>query len=352
VPGPLERRTGGSIYNLHLAESFKQNGCVLDTVSVPDLPYLAGLAAGTVLSPWMLLKLLRLKPDMIIEDAWAHPPLILFNVVSRLRREPKLVMILHQVRWREVFTAWSARLAETIALSQARLIVTASQFIKGEVERMTGNRVPIVVARPGSDGTTEIAFQPLNDDDDRAVLRLLFAGTCTRRKGLDELIEAMALLKDLPLQLDLAGNTDRDPRFKRKLVRLIGLLGLSERVAFHGLVDSRTLARLYSSADIFVFPSHYEGYGIVLAEAMKAGLPVVAADNGPAAEILSNNENALIVPVRDSRALAAAIRKLAEDPALRKRFGARSRALAENLSTWRDTCDVVRGAVQRLVTDR
>lgn len=376
VPGPLQRRTGGSIYNLRLAENLKENGFHLKAVSVPDLSYFAGFAAGILISPWLLLKLLRLKPDLVIEDAWAHPALALFNVVLGLRSSSKLVMIVHLVRWREVsFGGSLARWVESTVLRPAGLIVAVSQFIKQEVERMTGRGIPTVVAWPGSDGAAGDGPDEAANNEERVVerrdslpsasetasagdrntpyaggnrLRLLFAGNCVRRKGLEDLIRALALVRDLPLLLDVAGSTHIEPHFSRRLVRLIDSFGLSGRVVFHGLVDSRTLARLYSSADIFVFPSHYEGYGIVLAEAMKAGLPIVASDSGPVAEILSNNDNAFIVPPRNSEALARGIKELAQDPAMRERFGRRSRELAVRLPSWRDTCGVVLEAIRRL----
>ena len=347
VPGPLKRRTGGSIYNLHIVDDFKQNGFDLDTVSVPDLPYIPGLAASVLLSPWVFLRLIRFNPDLIIEDAWAHPPLILFNILCRFLIKTKLIIVVHQVRSTEVVFGRSlARLIETATLRSARVAIAVSRFTGSEVERITGGRVPIVVARPGSDGTVPCDVCETSNDTRSRKLNLLFAGSCTRRKGLQELIEALALVRDLPLRLDLAGSTDVEPRFMRRQLRLVDSLGLAERVVFHGLVDSATLARLYSSADIFVFPSHYEGYGIVLAEAMKAGLPIIATEIGPAIEILSKNENALIVPPQDAEALASGIRRLAEDSSLRERFGRRSRELAEKLPGWSDTCNIVREAVQ------
>jgi glycosyltransferase involved in cell wall biosynthesis len=225
---------------------------------------------------------------------------------------------------------------------------------------LTGSGIPILVARPGSDGAIGDAPGELSSNgggsfvgsrianDAPDPLRLLFAGSCVQQKGVEELIEALAMVRDLPILLDLAGRRDIEPSFNRRLLRLIDALDLTDRVTFHGLVDSQALARLYALADIFVFPSRYEGYGIVLAEAMSAGLPIVAADSGPVAEILANNENALIVPVQDSKALAGAIRKLAEDSAMRERFGLRSRDLAEHLPSWRHTCELVREAIRGL----
>lgn len=358
VPGPLDRLTGGSIYNLHLARHLESHELQVEVVSLPDLPYVLGLALGILVTPWLLLKTYLLKPDVVIEDAWAHPALILFNLLTTKSR---LVLIVHAIRWPDAIAAKPiASWLEGTALRSARMIIAVSRFVKKEIERLTGGGVLIVVAKPGSDGAIEDAFgEPSSNGENSLVgsrtandgadpLRLLFAGSCIRQKGVEDLIEALALVRDLPLLLDLAGPRDIEPGFNRRLMRLIKARHLTDRVTFHGLVDSQTLARLYASADIFIFPSHYEGYGMVLGEAMKAGLPIVAADNGPVSEILADNENALIVPARDSKALAGAIRKLAEDSAMRERFARRSRDLAEHLPSWRYTCELVREAIRGL----
>ena len=350
VPGPLNRRTGGSIYNLHLARHFEGHEFQVKVVSVPDLPYSLSTAIGLLVSPWLLIRTILFKPDVIIEDLWAHPALILFN---RLTARSRLVLIAHMIRCRDpISSSLISSKLEAAALSSAQLIIAVSRFVKQEIEGLTGRALPIVVARPGSGN--EVAELPKNGESSRNgrratdatnPLRLLFAGSCIEQKGVQDLIEALALLRDLPLVLDLAGRRDIEPRFNRRLIRLVDQLGLSDTVAFRGQLDSHELARLYDSADIFVFPSRYEGYGMVLAEAMRAGLPIVAANNGPIAEIVANNENALIVPSRNSKALAEAIRKLAEDSAMRERFAARSRDLAKHLPSWRDTCELVREAI-------
>jgi glycosyltransferase involved in cell wall biosynthesis len=353
----LERRTGGSIYNLHLARHLEAHEFQVEAVSIPDLPYVLGLALSILVTPWLLLKTFLLRPDVVIEDAWAHPALILFNLLTT---KSKLVLIVHTIRWPNAISANAlVSKLEGRALRSAGLIIAVSRFVKQEIERLTGGGILIVVARPGSDGAIGALGEPSSNgessiagsrtaNDGAHPLRLLFAGSCVRQKGVEELIEALALVRDLPLLLDLAGPRDIEPRFNRWLVSLINAHHLVDRVTFHGLVDSQALAQLYASADIFVFPSRYEGYGIVLGEAMKAGLPIIAADNGPVAEILANNENALIVPARDSEALAGAIRKLAESAAMRERFGRRSRDLAEHLPSWRDTCELVREAIRGL----
>jgi glycosyltransferase involved in cell wall biosynthesis len=228
---------------------------------------------------------------------------------------------------------------ERIALRSARLIVTVSDFISSEVERLVGSNERIVVARPGSAPLPDTECVRGHSGDEP--LRLLFVGNCTRLKGLDHLIEALSLLRDVHLRVDIVGDVNLEPRYYKRLARHATALGVSERITFHGAISHEGLGRFYSRADVFIFPSLYEGFGIVLAEAMQAGLPIVATRIGPVNEIVREGENALLVPPADSMALAGAIRKLATDRLLRDNFSRRSRELAGLLPTWKQTCDSV-----------
>lgn len=89
------------------------------------------------------------------------------------------------------------------------------------------------------------------------------------------------------------------------------------------------VAALYAQADIAVLPSHREGLPKSLLEAMACGLPIVATDTSGCREVVAEGVNGLLVPVRDPRALADAILRLARDPALRARMGAAGRARVE-----------------------
>ena len=341
IPGDMQRQTGGSLYNRKLAEALTERGFRLEVVTLPDLPYLAGLAAGLVIAPLILIRLASRKYDVVIEDGWAHPTTFTFNLVCWLTGRVRLVMIVHQVRCRAAKppVRFIVRMFERIALRSARLIVTVSAFISGEVERLVGSNERIALARPGSapfpDGEC-VRKEPRDEP-----LRLLFVGNCTRLKGLDHLIEALSLLWDVHLRLDVVGDVTLEPRYHKSLARRAKSLGVTERVTFHGAISHELLGRFYLRADIFTFPSLYEGFGIVVAEAMQAGLPIVATRTGPVNEIVREGENALLVPTADSVALAGAIRRLADDPTLRDSFSRRSRELAGSLPTWKQTCDSI-----------
>lgn len=341
IPGDIQRQTGGSFYNRKLAKSLTERGFRLETVTVPDLPYFAGLVAGLAIAPFLLLKLARRKYHVVIEDGWAHPTTLLFNLACWLTGKVQLVIIVHQVRCSAVkpLAGFTVRMVERVSLRSAQLIVTVSRFISGEVERLVGSNERIALAPPGSAPLSDLTRE--QGESGVIPLRLLFVGNCARLKGLDHLLDAVALLRDIPLSLDLVGDVNVEPRFYRKLVKQASALGVSERVIFHGPVAHQDLGNFYSQADIFTFPSLYEGYGIVLAEAMHAGLAIVATRTGAANEIVHEGANALIVPPADSAALAGAIRRLATDTALRENFGRRSRELAGSLPTWAQTCDSI-----------
>ncbi|MEP6978871.1 MAG: glycosyltransferase family 4 protein [Thermoleophilia bacterium] len=153
------------------------------------------------------------------------------------------------------------------------------------------------------------------DRSGRESCTFLYAGRLDREKGLDTLLRAFA---SVPGELVLAGSGSEEQRLR-------ALAG--DRVSFSGAVGREEIVRLLAEADVFVLPSRSEPWGMVLNEAAAAGLPLVATDGVGAAYDLIDG-NGVRVPVDDDRALAAALRRFAEDHGLRTGMGARSRDLA------------------------
>ncbi len=102
------------------------------------------------------------------------------------------------------------------------------------------------------------------------------------------------------------------------------------RVTVYPRVDYARLVDIYRSADIFVFPSNYEGFGVAVLEAMAARLPIVATATGVAGDALTDRVSALIVARRDAAALSRAIDELMASEALRSRIAAGAREAAES----------------------
>jgi glycosyltransferase involved in cell wall biosynthesis len=162
-------------------------------------------------------------------------------------------------------------------------------------------------------------------------------------KGADVFLRALAELKDVPWCASVVGDGPERPR----LERLALALGLSDRVAFHGLVNDA--ARLFPAFDLYVLSSRSEGTPIVLFEAMAAGVPVVATAVGGVPDVVSDRE-ALLVPPQDPSALAQAIRTAFCNPgAARARVTAARARLTRDftVSGWVASYDAVYQRVAR-----
>lgn len=181
---------------------------------------------------------------------------------------------------------------------------------------------------------------------------LLYLGRLEQRKGVAHLVEAFARLHRQHPRLRLLIGGDGPER--QQLEQQVARHGL-ERVQFRGYVPASDLPRLFASCDLFCAPATYaESFGIVLIEAMAAGLPIVAAANAGYAGLLAAHAGNLLVPPGDDRALAGAIAALADQTHYRRALGAKNRAGAQQYS-WnnvgRSIVDVYERAIQaRTVT--
>jgi len=148
-------------------------------------------------------------------------------------------------------------------------------------------------------------------------------GVLTRldaRKGLPYLLQAMAQIRsDFPNARLLIGGDGEDRSALEQEARSLGLTG---RVEFVGAVSDS--ADFYRRLDLFVLPSLDEAFGLVLLEAMAAGLPVVGTRVGGIPEILEDGSQGLLVAPADSQALARAIRELCGDPLRQRQMGERA----------------------------
>jgi glycosyltransferase involved in cell wall biosynthesis len=123
--------------------------------------------------------------------------------------------------------------------------------------------------------------------------------------------------------------------------------GLDGRIEFVGELSEPELDVQYDQADVFVLPTRYEGYGMVVAEALARGLPVIATDTGGIAELLSGGAG-LVVPPDDAAALAEALREAIGKPETREALGVHARQRREYLPSWADAAAVMEAALRKV----
>lgn len=206
---------------------------------------------------------------------------------------------------------------------RARHAIVMSQRLAGELREEYGWKRPISVIPHGTDNAV---FRPPVDADERATERArwtiprvawlwLFVGEAV--KGLHLVIEALAAFPGA--RLLVITQSPPGPWRARAAQR-----GVEDRLVFAGF--DKTPERAYRAADVLVYPTGYESFGMVITEGMAAGLPVIVGCEAGAAELISDGVNGILVDPRAPDAVGAALRRLAADPGLAARLGDRARA--------------------------
>ncbi|TDH34926.1 glycosyltransferase family 1 protein [Pseudohoeflea suaedae] len=196
----------------------------------------------------------------------------------------------------------------------------------------------IDVAVPGTDRASR--SEPQN-----SVPLILSIGTLTRRKGHDVLVAALKRIESLSWQAVIVGSPAHDRQTAQSLETQISELGLSQRIRLAG--EQAELDDFLQSADIFALASRYEGYGMVFAEALAHGLPIVACRAGAIPEVVPE-EAGILVPVDDAEALAAALGSLLADEALRTTYADGAYEAGSRLPGWDVTAGIFNDRLRTL----
>ena len=209
-------------------------------------------------------------------------------------------------------------------LGRADCALAPSRSAQGRLRDM-GVKAPVQLWRRGVDSER---FHPRHADAamrrrlaaaDPRQLQLLYVGRLSLEKGLASLRAALQALPQA--QLALVGD---GPARRALEAQFAGL-----PVRFTGVLQGRELAQAYASADVFVFPSLAESFGLVVLEAMASGLPPVAARSGGVPELLREGRNGYSFAPGDEAGLLHGVRRLAADAEHRRALGRQARADAE-----------------------
>jgi MMP alpha-(1->4)-mannosyltransferase len=212
-------------------------------------------------------------------------------------------------------------------------VLTSSRETARQIEeafRVSRDRI-----RNVANGLDTEFFRPGNGTP-RGSQRVLFVGnTDDPKKGARYLLQALTLL---PEKVNLTIVDEGGPA-KTYAPDLVQKLGIFRRVTFTGKLSPENLRREYHSAQVTVVPSLYEGFGLPAAESMACGTPVVATSAGALPEVVGEDGAGILVPPRDAKALAMAIREVLEDRGRRERMAKAGRERVENLFSWRKVAE-------------
>ena len=208
-----------------------------------------------------------------------------------------------------------------------RVIVPSESL--GRLARRTDSRLRYAVVQGGVDLSRfrpRLALRRIPD----GVVRCLAVARLVERNGVDDLIDAFALLEGGRYQLEVVGSGPHEPALRDRVRRL----GLEGQVRFTGWLEPAEVARRHREADLFTLAPRVESFGGAFVEALASGLPIVGSLAGGIPELVQHERHGLLVVPRHPRDLAHAISYLAADPRLRADIARRNRADAERTHSW------------------
>lgn len=327
-PGDPATATGGFVYDRRITLGLRALGWTVVDHVLPD-----GFPASDAAAQAAAAAALAAIPDgsVAVADGLALGvlPDLALSHGARLR----LVGLVHHPLAEEtgLTPAERARLfaSEHAALAAVARVVVTSPATAATLPAYGVAAETIGVVEPGTDPA------PPAIGSGSETISLLCAATLTPRKGHADLLRALAGLARHPWRLVCAGDDRRDPDTAQAVRRLLADTDLAGRVTLTGTLSAVDLATLYHRSDAFVLASHHEGYGMVLAEALARGLPILSTTAGAIPGTVPADAG-LLVPPGDVAALAAALERLMTDAPLRGRLRQGALAAAARLPTWDD----------------
>lgn len=337
IPGDLSSPTGGYAYDRHILKLLPKHGISVSHLPLPGtypFPDEHDLAlAQTILS--------GCKPtDAMLIDGLAFgamPPEVIRAIPG-----PIIALVHHPLAYETGLSAAQAstlQAVERTALAYAQLVVATGEVtlrLLTETYGVDPNRCRLAV--PGTEPRIPATGtgQPV---------ALLTVGAISPRKNYTGLVAALATLGDLDWQLTIAGSTSHDPAETRHLTRAICDANLQDRIRLTGAIPQEELDQAYEQADAFVMASAFEGFGMVLTEALARGLPIVTTKVGAASTVIPDNA-AIKVATADCKALADALRIVISDKARRRAMSDAAAHAASTLPRWDDTAGTIARAIK------
>ncbi|WP_280561665.1 glycosyltransferase family 4 protein [Chromohalobacter sp. 48-RD10] len=338
VAGDPAQLTGGYVYDARIATALREHGWPVEVIGLegrfPEPDATAKKALENALAA-------RPTGAHVIIDGLAMGGLP--DVLEAHAQRLTLTALVHHPLADETGLGDAERehflISETRALSAVRDVIVTSPFTARRLADFQVGPERLHVVEPGVErapvarGNTEVP-------------RLLCVATVTPRKGHDVLIEALTTLTDLPWTCDCIGGLDRAPAHVEHVQARIAAHGLEERIHLLGERPADALDEAYHASDIFVLPSHYEGYGMVVSEALAHALPVVTTTGGALAHTLPDDAG-LKVPAGDIAALAGALREMLGDPSKRQTWREGAERARASLRDWSQVGAAFATALQR-----
>jgi len=343
IPGDLQTPTGGYVYDRRIVEGLRDLGWHVD-VRLLDGSFPDPTAEALHHARHVLANIAHGALVLIDGLAFGAMPQVVEPHAERLR----LMALVHHPLALETglapAVASALRFSETRALRTTRQVIVTSHATRRELDSYGVRAEHIAVVEPGTDPAPLAAA-----DRPDGVLRMVCVATITPRKGHALLIEALARLEKYPWHLTCVGSLERSVATAEQLRAQITSKGLTDRVTLTGEVGQDEVGAFLAAADLFVFPTLFEGYGMAVTEALARGLPVVSTRTGAIAEVVPPDAGILVSPDNASE-LHDALQRVLSEAALFSSMVQGARRARGALPGWSDSCEKMADVFQQVMT--
>jgi glycosyltransferase involved in cell wall biosynthesis len=315
--GNVQRRTGGYLYHAQVYPLLRTLGVEIDEIILSAADVESQRRATVMINPSVY--------DAIIVDALARTAVAPY--LDIWRKDCPVVAMVHELP--SVATGVDA--ADEAPLLRADALIAVSPDGQQRLVDRGVDAQRIIIASPGCDRlgvppVRRVAHPP----------QILCVAQWIPRKGLDTLIAAWQRVAHPEAVLHMYGERDADLAYTQQIDGLIAAAHQAgAQIVVHGSVTDDAIIAAYQQATLFVLPSRFEGYGMVFAEALWAGVPVVACDAGPVAQLVG--AGGVTVPVDDVDALAQQLTMLLHRHDQLSALAQAAHHRGQQLSRWRDT---------------
>ncbi len=303
--------TGGNVYNRKISDALVNLDVPVGWLVIDDVPaseeivqnsvqrLLSGIPAGSVVLIDSLIfgslgPVLPVFKDELMIIHMDHMPFYLHSGISpeeagiRLKREK-------------------------LALSFTHLVITTSEYTTRLIRRDLDPKIPVVTVEPGIEPLASKQNYPLLPE------RLITVANILPSKAYEILVEALFHIKDLNWSLQIIGDEEMDSLYTARIKGMIREKGLADRIHFPGSVSDQELWDYYVGSDLFVLPTRHETFGMVIAEAIAAGLPVITTRAG-GTPFAFREGCGIMLPANDATLLKQALERCLTDAGLYEGF--------------------------------
>jgi glycosyltransferase involved in cell wall biosynthesis len=349
VPGDPHQRTGGYRYVAQLVKALEQNGFdarvqgLEGRFPIPDS--VAESAMDSALSHCE-------EGTCIVLDGLAMGGLP--SVVEKHAGRLHLVALVHHPLADETGISDDDKAflfaSETRALAAVSGVITTSHHTAERLKDFQVSQDVIQVIEPGANTVSAITESP-RQVSETGEIQLLCVASLSPRKAQHQLVQALAELQHLSWHCCLVGSTERDPQYSQQVIDQIEELALAGRISLAGELDDEPLGQKYIDADLFVLPSLYEGYGMVIDEALAAGLPIITSDGGALAST-GNRPGIRQYPAGSIDGLKQCLQSCLTDRPLLQQMAVAARKSSETIRQWSDAAREFEQALERNIETR